>query len=698
MDRPAVRKTICALVCAALLLCFFSSAITVPARAETWEKYEYEVNNGEVTITKMSFPDFSTTVPAKILGMPVTAVGSWAYADGFALQSATVSAGVKYIGGYAFAHCQYLNSISFPDTVEMVGFAVVWNTKYYNNSANWRNNALYIGDNLVDTANHSVLFNAPPVLPERYVIEEGTRLISYDAFMYCSNVKEIIIPKSVKYIGGYAFSGTGYAEDLSNWEDGQLYIGDCLVQTKNEDVPEVLTVRDGTRLLADYSFNGSTLTKVDLPASVTDIGYGVFGGCADIREITVGNAPEKKGWGVVFADSKDAIDTIRIQQGTTFIGDDAFTGFSSVTALSIPEGVTSIGNGAFADCAGLSEVVIPEGVTSIGSNAFKGCVGLTSVTLPNSLTSVGKDAFNGCSSLKEIKMGGGISNLATVLGTASYNINTVTVLPGTTAIGPNCFRGMSGLEEIVIPESVSSIGENAFANCTKLKEIAIPDSVKTIQNGTFSNCRNLSKVQISEGVEEIGKNAFQNCVSLTDVTIPDSVTLLGGFSGCTGLKTVAIGNGVTDICVDVFNGCTGLTEILLPESVEFIGENAFAGCSNLTAVTISKNTEDIRLSSFNRCDNLTIYCYAGSSAHQFAKENRIPFVLLGAVPGDVDGSGAITSTDARLVLQLSVGKIGEDNIDVPAAADVDGDNSITSTDARLILQKSVGKIDAFPVE
>ena len=64
--------------------------------------------------------------------------------------------------------------------------------------------------------------------------------------------------------------------------------------------------------------------------------------------------------------------------------------------------------------------------------------------------------------------------------------------------------------------------------------------------------------------------------------------------------------------------------------------------------------------------------------------------------GDVDGDGKITSTDARLTLQLSVNKIGESDLKVPAAADVDGDGKVTSTDARLILQFSVGKITEWP--
>ena len=65
--------------------------------------------------------------------------------------------------------------------------------------------------------------------------------------------------------------------------------------------------------------------------------------------------------------------------------------------------------------------------------------------------------------------------------------------------------------------------------------------------------------------------------------------------------------------------------------------------------------------------------------------------------GDVDGDGKVTSTDARLTLQLAVEKIDREDLAYPAAADVDGDGKVTSTDARMILQYSVGKIDGFPV-
>jgi len=55
------------------------------------------------------------------------------------------------------------------------------------------------------------------------------------------------------------------------------------------------------------------------------------------------------------------------------------------------------------------------------------------------------------------------------------------------------------------------------------------------------------------------------------------------------------------------------------------------------------------------------------------------------VKGDVDGDKRLTSRDALMALQMSIGKIAEDLI-----VDVDGDGGVTGKDARWILQAATG--------
>ncbi len=106
----------------------------------------------------------------------------------------------------------------------------------------------------------------------------------------------------------------------------------------------------------------------------------------------------------------------------------------------------------------------------------------------------------------------------------------------------------------------------------------------------------------------------------------------------------------------------------------------------------------------NACDAGCNVCGATRTpaAHVYDNDRDADCNVCGAVRevetgmiGDVDGNGKIDSTDARLVLQYAVKKIGASALDVDLA-DVDGNGKVDSTDARLILQYAVKKTDAFP--
>ena len=77
-------------------------------------------------------------------------------------------------------------------------------------------------------------------------------------------------------------------------------------------------------------------------------------------------------------------------------------GNSILQTLKLPQGVTGIGDKSFIAFTALKSVVLPDGLTSIESYAFLRCSALTSITLPASLTSIGYRAFRYCRSLKTV--------------------------------------------------------------------------------------------------------------------------------------------------------------------------------------------------------------------------------------------------------------------------------------------------------
>lgn len=118
---------------------------------------------------------------------------------------------------------------------------------------------------------------------------------------------------------------------------------------------------------------------------------------------------------------------------------------------------------------------------------------------------------------------------------------------------------------------------------------------------------------------------------LESIKIPKSVESLdwGVFSGCAFLSSIKIPYGVTYIDYDVFRNCTSLKSVSIPDSVTYIGYYAFLGCMNLTHVSIPASVEVIDSQVFDNCPKLVATVVEGSVAHQYCKDNSVPFVLAG---------------------------------------------------------------------
>ncbi len=239
---------------------------------------------------------------------------------------------------------------------------------------------------------------------------------------------------------------------------------------------------------------------------------------------------------------KNEITEVVIGPDVTTIGDDAFSGCSSLTFVNIPEGVTAIGDYAFSGCSSLTSVNIPEGVTAIGDYAFSGCSSLTSVKIPDGVTKIEKTTFHGCSSLTSIE------------------------IPETVEfIEDYAFFDCSSLTSIKIPDNVANIGIHAFEGCSSLTSIKIPANVKKISFTAFSGCSSLTSVTIPEGAETIERWAFSGCSSLKSITIPASVKTIAdeAFKDCSSLTSVKF-LGVPSGKEYVFKLCTALKEVEMP--------------------------------------------------------------------------------------------------------------------------------------
>ena len=512
------------------------------------------------------------------------------------------------IGDYAFANCETLETITFPDA----GVASIGNS------------AFRYAEKLTTVNLQKVL-----VVGEYAFSNTGLKEVTladgatYGEGAFFSSALEKVTIGKLSQFGMGAFQRCLSLKEVVMPAEGGVVLGDsCFAYDTSLETIDLSTVK----VIPDQAFfECIALLRADLQTAVK-IGAYAFADCAAlyyvrfpvVEEIGEGAFSQYEQYG----------------QAPIFGG----TGLDSEgnTALILPATLTSLGDGAFIGCSGI-EIVVFEGnnltppsmegktpeqqAEKYWNYLFAYCENLNKVVLPQSMTRIGKYAFAGCELLETINL----SSVVEIDELAFYNCTYLEEvdLASAETVGFGAFTGCRFLESIGDTPALVQVADHAFSG-TNLKQVHAPRLAK-IGVCAFQENQNLTAFTFSQDLTSIGDRAFWGCSTLANFFCEVDGTLqkngrLGEYallndgvlytilpSGKLQLTAVPGGKVVDTlevledtVRVDQYAGNQNknIKGLILPESLKLIGNYAFFGYDALACVEFRSFTAPALESSY----------------------------------------------------------------------------------------------------
>lgn len=488
---------------------------------------------------------------------------------------------VERIGKYAFANCFSIAEFHLPKSVKRIGHNAFIGDEFefvdYNGTLRqWMNIEFEFNPNLAYLS-----FSSPATVSKKMYIED-------------LDLKNIIIPKSVKKIKNYAFEGFTDIETVV-LESGITEIGiNSFARCNN--LKEIYIPKTVKKVRENAFMMSKNLKKVNYEHNLLEY--------CNIKFYTKGSNP------AVYAEEIYIDDLyyqdLVIPDNIIVVGQYQFSGFKQLTSIKM-KNVHTIERYAFVNCSNVHSVKFTSNLKSIYEAAFLDCVELENVYFEGKIGSylkiyyesalsnpkfyaenfylngqlinqinIPKDikrirpnqlirfnqiesfvihptleqidicAFILIKNVKEVRFTGTLEEWMKL--NEETHINLAYLFNEDTKL----YIGGCLIEDLIIPDGVKEIPESCFSN-TNIKTVSIPDSVYNIRSSAFSECRNLEKVILSEKsqLNTIWSNAFNKCIKLKEFNFPYQLDYVGyrAFYGASSLENITWGNYIDKILI-----------------------------------------------------------------------------------------------------------------------------------------------------
>ncbi|MBQ7715024.1 MAG: InlB B-repeat-containing protein, partial [Clostridia bacterium] len=163
---------------------------------------------------------------------------------------------------------------------------------------------------------------------------DGVTSIGNYAFVYCTNLEDIMIPDSISSVGSKPFP-----DELSlpfNTYDAADYIGNsdnpyvALIKPLNQDITQCRVHEKARAIASDAFYHCESLASVTISCEACVIPYGLFCGCPALKSVSIGGAVEEIQT-YAFA-TCTSLETVYLF-GTPYICKDAFSGDQNIKEI-----------------------------------------------------------------------------------------------------------------------------------------------------------------------------------------------------------------------------------------------------------------------------------------------------------------------------------------------------------------------------
>ena len=494
------------------------------------------------------------------------------------------------------------------------------------------------------------------------VIPDGVEIIDSFAFYGCEDVLQIVIPKTVSFIGENPF----IEMNLLCKKNAEIIIKSPFFFTKNNSLyrksPQLLIsyfgkssflfVDEKTTEIGAFPFWANSPKSIYLPSSIERMAEeALWGSAFSLQHLFVPLGTQKKfnkllpkysdklleldmsfmaidEYGTIYDDkgrrllNGGDIEEYTIKDGTIEIYKYAFSDCRTLKKIDLPSTIVNIGHEAFRDCKSLKEVIIPNSVTAIGDGAFRYCDSLQSIEISNSVTVIAECLFDWCTNLENIVIPDSVVKIDNWAFENCKNLKSVTIHNGLVVFGEDVFWGCDSLCSIIVPIGTKKRFERLLPKyCDKLVENREEFSTRVTDEDLkntcsdefgaiyskdkkrFLKCPKIEAYTIKAGTKVIADKAFNGCTELQEVQIPTSVELIGAhaFDSCWNLEKLEIPNCVKSIGKGCFDSCSSLQEITIPDGITKIEDRTFEGCYKLKKVLLPDSLHEIGAYAFTIC-------------------------------------------------------------------------------------------------